>query len=89
MNFGTDYSDRIRGDHAENLELAIKSLEAALTVLTREALPQEWAMTQMNLGTDYSDRIRGDHAENLELAIKSLEAALTVLTRRPSRNSGR
>ena len=52
-----------------------------MTVRTREAFPQDWAMTQNNLGNAYRDRIQGSRAENLEAAIKALEAALTVLTR--------
>ena len=52
-----------------------------MTVRTREAFPQDWAMTQNNLGTAYRDRIQGSRAENLEAAIKAFEAALTVRTR--------
>ena len=44
---------RVQGSRAENLEAAIKALEAALTVRAREALPQEWAQTQTNLGNAY------------------------------------
>ena len=50
-----------------------------MTVRTREAFPEDWAMTQNNLGTAYQDRIQGSRAENLEAAIKAYEAALTVL----------
>ena len=52
-----------------------------MTVYTREAFPQDWAMTQNNLGNAYRDRIQGSRAENLEAAIKAYEAALTVRTR--------
>ena len=52
-----------------------------MTVRTREAFPQDWAMTQNNLGNAYWDRIQGSRAENLEAAIKAFEAALTVRTR--------
>nr|WP_232731833.1 hypothetical protein [Oscillatoria sp. PCC 10802] len=38
------------GDRAENLERAIAAYQAALQVRTREAFPQNWAMTQNNLG---------------------------------------
>ncbi|MCF3607722.1 CHAT domain-containing protein [Planktothrix agardhii 1033] len=77
----TAYGNRIRGERAENLELAIKYYEAALEVYTRTAFPEYWAMTQNNLATAYSDRIRGERAENLELAIASYEVALEVRTR--------
>nr|NMG10125.1 hypothetical protein [Brasilonema sp. UFV-L1] len=37
------------GDKASNMEIAIAGYEVVLTVLTREAFPQNWAMTQNNL----------------------------------------
>ena len=66
MNLAIAYSDRIRGDRAENLEQAIEGYQQALQVMTRQAMPVEWAQTMMNLAIAYSDRIRGDRAENLE-----------------------
>ncbi|NWF60089.1 MAG: CHAT domain-containing protein [Fischerella sp.] len=79
------FSNRIRefplGDKASNMEIAIAGYEIALTVYTRQALPQDWAMTQNNLGTAYSNRIQGDRAENLESAIAAYTAALEVRTR--------
>ncbi|MEG4841024.1 CHAT domain-containing tetratricopeptide repeat protein, partial [Microcoleus sp. B9-D4] len=74
------YQDRIRGGKAENLELAIAAYKASLEVYTREAFPQDWAMTQNNLGNAYQDRIRGGKAENLELAIAAYKASLEVYT---------
>ena len=58
-NLANAYGDRIRGEKAQNIEVAIASYTAALTVLTRDAFPQDWAQTQNNLATAYSDRIRG------------------------------
>nr|MDJ0728698.1 tetratricopeptide repeat protein [Crocosphaera sp.] len=78
---GIAYSNRIRGERADNLELAIATLEQSLEVYTREAFPEQWAMTQNNLGLAYSDRIRGERADNLELAIAALNLSLEVLTR--------
>ena len=43
MNLATAYSDRIRGDRAENLEQAIAAYQQALEVMTRQAMPVEWA----------------------------------------------
>ncbi len=80
-NLATAYSDRIRGEKAQNIELAIGSCTAALSVYTRDAFPENWATTQNNLANAYSDRIRGEKAENIELAIGSYTAALSVLTR--------
>ncbi|MBE9258762.1 tetratricopeptide repeat protein [Dolichospermum sp. LEGE 00246] len=75
------YSDRIRGDKAENLEIAIAAYTQALEVYTRTNFPEQWAMTQNNLGIAYGDRIRGDKAENLEYAIAAYTQALEVYTR--------
>ncbi|MFB2836696.1 CHAT domain-containing protein, partial [Floridanema evergladense] len=70
-----------RGDRGENLESAIAFYTNALTVRTREAFPQDWAMTQNNLANAYLYRIRGDRGENLESAIAFYTNALTVRTR--------
>ncbi|NEP02599.1 MAG: sel1 repeat family protein, partial [Symploca sp. SIO2E9] len=79
------FSNRIQefplGSRATNLEIAITGYEVVGTVFTREAFPQEWAMTQNNLAIAYSDRIRGDKADNLEDAIAFYQAALQVRTR--------
>jgi CHAT domain/Tetratricopeptide repeat len=80
-NLGNAFTDRIRGDRADNLEKAVAAYQGALTVLTLEALPQHWAATQNGLGLAYWSRIRGDRADNMEKAIAAHEAALTVLTR--------
>jgi CHAT domain-containing protein len=77
----TAYSDRIRGERADNLEEAIRHYELALEVRTRAAFPEQWAGTQNNLANAYSDRIRGERADNLEAAIRHYELALEVRTR--------
>ncbi len=80
-NLGNAYSDRIRGERAENLELAIAFFSSSLEVRTRAAFPQDWARTQNNLGLAYFDRIRGERAKNLELAIAFFSSSLEVRTR--------
>jgi CHAT domain-containing protein/tetratricopeptide (TPR) repeat protein len=80
-NLGFAYSQRIAGSREENLERAIAACEAALTIRTRDAFPQDWAGTQNNLGIAYSQRIAGSRGENLERAIAAYEAALTIRTR--------
>ncbi len=77
---GVAYRNRILGDKAENIELAIAAYTTALEVLTRIAFPQDWATVQMNLGNAYFERIKGGRAENLEMAIASHRAALEVRT---------
>jgi tetratricopeptide (TPR) repeat protein len=47
------YSNRIRGEKAENIELAIALYHNALTIRTREAFPQEHTETLSNLGNLY------------------------------------
>ncbi len=69
------------GNKASNMEIAVASYETVLKVFTREAFPQDWAMTQNNLATAYRNRIKGDIAENIELAIDSYNAALQITTR--------
>jgi tetratricopeptide (TPR) repeat protein len=80
MNLASAYRYRLKGDRAENIEMAIAANQAALQVYTREAFPKDWAGVQMNLANAYGDRIRGDRGENLEIAIATHEAALQVLT---------
>ncbi|MEZ2251365.1 CHAT domain-containing protein [Microcoleus sp.] len=69
-----------QGSRASNLEVGIACLEIGLTVVTRDAFPEEWATCQNNLGMAYLYRIRGEKAENLELAIAAFEASLEVYT---------
>ncbi len=82
-NLGNAYQDRIRGERADNLDLAIAAFNLSLEVRTRtrEAFPEQWAMTQHNLGNAYSKRIRGERADNLELAIAAYNLSLEVYTR--------
>jgi tetratricopeptide (TPR) repeat protein len=78
---GTVYSDRILGNHLDNLEEAIHCFYLALEVRTRDAYPEEWARTQHNLAIAYSNRIRGNKATNLEEAIRCYYLALEIFTR--------
>jgi CHAT domain-containing protein len=79
-NLANAYNNRINGSRADNLERAIEFFQAALTVYTFEAFPEDWAMTQNNLANAYNNRINGSRAENLERAIEFCQAALTVRT---------
>ena len=76
------------GNRAINLEVAIKLYELALSVYTRAAFPEDWAMTQMNRAVAYRNRIRGERAENLDKAIELYELALSVRTRAAFPNNG-
>jgi tetratricopeptide (TPR) repeat protein len=59
-NLALAYSDRIRGDRAENLEKAIELYEQALEVHTRDDFPENWAMNQHNLANAYRKRVLGE-----------------------------
>jgi CHAT domain-containing protein len=52
-NLAIAYGDRIRGERADNLEQAIECYEAALTIRTRSAFPQNHTETLSNLGNLY------------------------------------
>jgi CHAT domain-containing protein/tetratricopeptide (TPR) repeat protein len=80
-NLAIAYGDRIRGERADNLEMAIAYYQQALEVYTRQAFPEQWAMTQHNLASAYRNRIRGERADNLEMAIAHFQQALEVYTR--------
>ena len=80
-NLGEAYRQRIRGEKAQNIELAIECYTNGLEVLTRDTFPSRWAKTQNNLANAYSERIRGEKTQNIELAITSYTNALAVLTR--------
>ena len=71
----------LSGDRAENIEQAIDAYQQALQVMTRQAMPVEWAQTMINLAMAYYYRIRGDRAENIEQAIDAYQQALQVMTR--------
>lgn len=74
-------SDFKKGNEANNLEIAIAGYKIAATALTRESIPEEWALCQMFLGMAYRRRFKGDRAENQEQAIAYCQDALQVYTR--------
>ncbi|KAF5416054.1 MAG: hypothetical protein C5S48_04200 [Candidatus Methanogaster sp.] len=80
-NLAIAYSSRIRGERAENIDLAIEHYNQALEVRTREVFSEKWAGTQNNLAAAYNNRIRGERAENIDLAIEHYNQALEVYTR--------
>ncbi len=73
-NLGAAYSNRIRGEKAENLEQAIQYFQAALTEYTQQGFPQNHAGTAFNLGLVYIDAIRWEDAYNtFKSAINTVE----------------
>ena len=95
-NLANAYLYRIRGERAENLEQAIAHYQQVLEVMTRQAMPLEWATTMNNLANSYRNRIRGERVGNLEQAIAHYQQALELFTvdrfpndhRRTQRNLG-
>ncbi|BDT14082.1 CHAT domain-containing protein [Arthrospira platensis NCB002] len=79
-DFALDIRQFQLGSRANNLEIAVAAYRAALSVYTRDAFPEDWALTQMNLGFTYKNRIRGERKQNLEEAISCYRAALEVYT---------
>ncbi|MBD1829940.1 CHAT domain-containing protein [Microcoleus vaginatus GB1-A2] len=80
-NLNIDFSSLQQGSRASNIEIAIACLDIGLTIFTREAYSEKWAMFQNSLGNKYSDRIKGERGENIDRAIAFYEAALQVRTR--------
>jgi tetratricopeptide (TPR) repeat protein len=63
-NLGLTYKKRIKGNKADNIEQAITSHKLALTVLTHEDYPQDWAKTLRGLGIVYYDQQNFQEAYN-------------------------
>jgi hypothetical protein len=81
-NLGLLYAQRAEGDRSQNWELAIAAFEDALSALTRESNPEEWAAAQMHLSVAYRDRLAGDRSENQERATRAFENCLLVWIRK-------
>ena len=56
-DLGEAYLKRIAGDPADNIERAIASHRAALTLWTRDAFPVGWAAAKSDLGAAFASRI--------------------------------
>ncbi len=80
-NLNIKISSLQQGSRRSNIEIAIACLDIGLTIFTREAYSEDWAMFQNSLGMAYSGRFKGDRGENIERAILFFEAALEVYTR--------
>ncbi|VXD24403.1 conserved hypothetical protein [Planktothrix serta PCC 8927] len=81
VSFGDLIQQFSLGSRKKNLEISIAAYQAALEIYTREAFPEQWAMTQNNLANAYSERIKGEKADNIERAIETYQAALEIRTR--------
>lgn len=76
-----EYATRPDGDHAENMEHALRHCRAGSGALDRDTEPLQWARAQQQLGRIYRDRVFGDDRDNAARALAALNAAQQVLTR--------
>ena len=96
-NLGNAYSDRIRGDRADNQESAIEHYCRALDFYNAQNFPDRWADAHNNLGVTYWERICDDRATNQEKAAHHFDKALEICrpdtlpvnARRAASNRGR
>ena len=65
-NLNLEISSLQQGSHRSNIEIGIACLERGLTIFSREADSEKWAMFQNSLGIAYCSRIKGDRGENIE-----------------------
>jgi tetratricopeptide (TPR) repeat protein len=81
VNFSVLIQQFSLGNKAENLEIAIKGYQIALTYFNRDKYPEEWAGTQNNLGNALVERMTGNSADNLDEGIDCYNLALEVYQR--------
>lgn len=76
---GLAYSYLAATDGKEkDFQFSIQHFDHALSVFTRAAYPQVWALTQQNLGVVYSNWMHRDRVAHLQRAVEHFEQALTV-----------
>lgn len=78
-------AERVKDKAQTHLEAAVKHWRAAIETLTRNTMPQEWALAQSRLGSTLYrlDLLTGD-SELLREALGALQAAAQVHTRAES-----
>jgi hypothetical protein len=72
------YLNRIIGEKATNIEVAIECHKAALEIFQRGQFPTEWGATQYYLGTAYQNRVYGNKAENSQISFDYFQAASEI-----------
>jgi CHAT domain-containing protein/tetratricopeptide (TPR) repeat protein len=76
QQLGDLYLRRLQGSQSENIGLAIRAFDSALSVYEPNSLP--WAEAQFERGQSFFQRTQTDRAESLEYAIRAFQAALSV-----------
>jgi CHAT domain-containing protein len=88
MNLANAYSDRIRGDKAENIEAAIDAYQQALQVMTRQAMPADYLRTARGLGRVLFDQARYSEAlAHLQAVLATVEQMYEAAPTPTSRQS--
>jgi CHAT domain-containing protein/tetratricopeptide (TPR) repeat protein len=77
MHLALAYSDRLRGDLADNTEVAVELLRLAVVEVAEADVPDLAAMVDTNLAFALMRRVRGDRADNLREAAGACERALS------------
>lgn len=85
MHLGLAFGERIRGDHAENVERSILYLQAALDEFGTSGPPDFQAIVSTNLAYGLIRRERGDRVDDLRQAVELCRTALQY--RSPDRDA--
>jgi tetratricopeptide (TPR) repeat protein len=80
MHLGAVYMERLRGDRADNLEVAVELHRIALQALGPASHPETWALMRTNLAVALIRSERGDRAARLGEAAELCRSALEFRT---------
>ena len=58
------------GSRSDNMELALRSFESALTAFTKDKQFELWARAQLGRGVTYQSRMEGDNDKNIDQSIQ-------------------
>jgi len=71
----------VKGEKAENMEMAIACYQNALLFCNRQKSPERWAMLCAYLGRAFCEHVKGEKNRNLKSAIACYQNAGEVYTR--------
>jgi hypothetical protein len=78
---GLMHAQRRRGNHEENLAVALEHFAEELAVFTRERYPVDWAFAMVSRGNALSQARAGDPRRSAAEAAAAFDAALEVFSR--------
>ena len=79
LDFSLIMGSLMIGDVVFNMELALHYCQKALSLLSQDDSPEQWAGAKYTMGNLYVRRVKGDTAENRELAIKHLQEVIAFI----------